>query len=118
MKVEQRIQFSIRDVLDYKEAIGIIGGTDYVLPPQMPNIAYKQLQIPWNYEAPVILRKQKTEIVELLQVETLYTVRLEVSKIKTRGAKTFLEEQLTISNESGRILFISRSQLVTGGVHK
>lgn len=114
MKTEALICFSKEELGTYTELIG--GNRADMLPPLMPLLAYKKLDIPWQYEPPVILRKQKTDQAVRIFAEREYTAVLEVFDVKTRNGETFLKEKLTLADAAGNLCYTGISHLVTGGV--
>lgn len=116
MRIEQIIRFSKDEVRAYRELLGLPASSD-IVPGMMVNLAYGKLQIPWTYEAPVILRKLENELHNSIYIETEYLAKLEVIDVKKRRDQIHLVEYLTLHDSVNETCcFESRAKLVIGGV--
>lgn len=126
---EQEIIFTIEDVQQFvqlmddrspiyqslekaKEA----GLKTIPLPPTMPMIAYKWLDIPWELQQPLIHRKQKCIHHQKMYINECYRAIVKVSKPVQRQNLTFIKQTLSLANEDGELCFEGMSDLIVGGL--
>jgi len=115
MYVEKEVIFLKADVAKYQRLMGS-GKKTEIMPPMMPALAYQQLEIPWKYDPPVILRTQVTNMLAPLQAERAYIAKLEIEDIKNYGSETLIKERLTLQSAEGVKHFDSISKLIIGGI--
>lgn len=125
MKTEEiSFVFTKEDVRKYCEAIGVErklytneayakekGLPTIPLPPMMPVITYKLLEIPWKQNGVMIHRKQECTTFIQLFIAKEYTTYLSLTNVVHRREYTFMQENLVIHDEWGRVCFSSTTHI-------
>ena len=108
MRVVQTITFTEEELAAYEHLVGSITGL-------LPVIAYKKLEVPWQYVAPAFLRKVETAHIEPFLPDVVYRASVELFDVKARGSQTFFKEKLVIEDRES-ICFSGEFHLVSGGL--
>jgi hypothetical protein len=86
------------------------------LPPTMPMMAYKWLDLPWELQQPIIHRKQKCIQHERIYIDEIYRAIVEVTDPIQRQNLTFIKQTLYLYNKDGKLCFEGMSDLIVGGL--
>ncbi|AIM16518.1 MULTISPECIES: MaoC family dehydratase [Neobacillus] len=86
------------------------------LPPTMPMIAYKWLEIPWELQQPIIHRKQKCTQHQRMYIDEIYRAIVEVTEPFQRQNFTFIKQTLYLYNDEGQLCFEGESDLILEGL--
>jgi hypothetical protein len=124
---ELPILFSISDVLEfvtimddrnpiYKSIANAkaYGHENIPLPPTMPMIAYKWIQIPWKMKDPIIHRTQSCVHHKMMYTDVPYLAHVSLSEQKLRNHYSLVNQTLQITDSNGNICFEGISQLMVG----
>lgn len=88
------------------------------LPPLMPFLAYRRIQIPWTLSGTVIHRKQECRLHQVMYADQIYTGRVILVNHTSRQNRTFIIQQLEIYDEQRNLCFSGISHLIAGGLHE
>lgn len=86
------------------------------LPPTMPTMAYKWMEIPWELQYPIIHRKQKCIQYQKMYIDKKYRAIVEVTDQFERFNFTFIQQALYLKNSDGQLCFEGISELILGGL--
>lgn len=86
------------------------------LPPTMPTIAYRDIEVPWEFKPPIILRKQQCDYHEIMYVNQAYKATLTLEKPINRHHYTFVKQVLQLYDLKGTLCFMAISDMVVGGI--
>jgi acyl dehydratase len=86
------------------------------LPPTMPMIAYKWVETPWEFQPPIIHRKQKCIQHERMYIDEIYRAIVEVTDPIQRQKLTFIKQTLYLYNRDGKLYFEGIADLIVGGL--
>jgi hypothetical protein len=86
------------------------------LPPTMPMMAYKWLDLPWELQQPIIHRKQKCIQHQRIYIDEIYRAIVEVTDPVQRQNLTFIKQTLYLYNKDGKLCFEGVSDLIVGGL--
>ena len=84
------------------------------LPPAMPFVAYRHIEIPWRLEGPVIHRKQECRQHQVMYTDQVYTGRVTLTNHSLRHNRMFIQQDLEIYDEQGNLCFTGISHLIAG----
>lgn len=94
------------------ESYEMIFGKQNQLPPTFPMLFYKYIEIPWEYEAEAIHRKQKCVCYSQLMVGESYECEVLLESKVKRGMNTFYTQTLVGFDLAGKESFRCVSKLV------
>ncbi|MGJ7921225.1 FAS1-like dehydratase domain-containing protein [Neobacillus sp. LXY-4] len=101
------------------ESIATAQSYDYTtipLPPTMPMIAYKWIDIPWTLTDPIIHRTQNCRLHSIMYIDEPYTANVSISYRTRREDQCLVKQTLLIKDRDGNICFEGISQLMAGGL--
>jgi hypothetical protein len=121
--------FTKKELLQYSELSGVQNPIFYSLeaarehgyagiplPPALPMTAYRHIDIPWELKEPVIHRKQECKLHQTMYTDQIYTGTITLTKHSSRHNRTFIEQELEIVDEQGKLCFSGISHLIAGGL--
>lgn len=86
------------------------------LPPTMPMIIYKKMDIPWDFHPPIIHRKQQFSYVQVMYIDQTYKSIVALTDVIQRKDRIFIKQELQIMNTSDEIVFKGTAHLIVGGI--
>lgn len=109
MKSEMtKIQITEEMAAEYEAVFG----KQKQLPPTFPMLFYQFFQLPWEYEAPPIHRKQSCSLNEELVIGKVYHCEVTLDSRVKRRTNIFYTQSLTGFDASGKECFRCTSELV------
>jgi hypothetical protein len=84
------------------------------LPPTMPMIAYKWIDIPWTLNDPVIHRSQSCVLHQVMYIDTDYFATVSKTERRLRNRACLVTQTLEIFDRNGKLCFEGISQLMAG----
>ncbi len=93
-----------------------LGFNTIPLPPTMPMIAYRLIEIPWELVPPVVHRKQKCIMLHQMFIDQTYTACVTISDHYQKHQITFIKQFLEIYDSNGVLCFNGISELIAGGL--
>lgn len=94
------------------ESYEAIFGKQNQLPPTFPMLFYKYIEMPWEYEAEPIHRKQKCVCYSQLMIGESYECEVLLDRKVRRGMNTFYTQTLVGFDLGGKERFRCVSELV------
>lgn len=126
---EQIIIFDRKDVQMFAQLIGDsnpiykdiksakeYGFTTIPLPPTMPMIAYKWVKTPWQFQAPLIHRKQQGISYESMYIDVPYSAIVNLHVASKRKKFMLIEQTMLLYNDEDVLCFKGISNLIAGGM--
>ncbi|WP_147534665.1 FAS1-like dehydratase domain-containing protein [Bacillus marasmi] len=92
------------------------GFTSIPLPPTMPLIVYKQLDIPWTLTEPVIHRNQECKYHHQMYINQTYTASIRLDEQIDRKSYCIIKHSLLLFDDQQNLCFEGIYQIVCGGV--
>lgn len=86
------------------------------LPPTMPMIAYKLIEMPWKLTSPIIHRKQQCEYHHVMYIDQTYRGFIILKDQSRRQNLTFINQILQIYDSSETLCFSGTTHLIAGDV--
>jgi hypothetical protein len=86
------------------------------LPPAMPMIAYRHIEIPWKLAGTVILRKQECKIHRTMYTDENYFGSVTLTNRSFRQNRWFITEVFKIFDKQKNLCFSGISHLIAGGI--
>lgn len=86
------------------------------LPPTMPLIAYKLLNLPWQLADPILHRKQECLYHQTMYIGETYRAHINLTEHTERKGFCLVKQSLVIVDEHGKLCFEGNYDIFCGGV--
>jgi hypothetical protein len=96
------------------EAAQSMGYKTIPIPPTMPMIVYKLIEIPWKLHQAIIHRKQQCVYHQVMYIDHLYKGVITLEEQFKRHNYTFIKQTLQIHGNNGIPMFTGISLLIAG----
>lgn len=126
---EIEIIFTLEDVQQFVQTLGdqnpiyqsinqakAYGYPSIPLPPTMPSIAYKWMEIPWEFLQPLIHRKQECFCYETMYIDYPYQAVVSIDHLEHRDGQVHIQQSLHLYNEQMVLCYKGTSYLLAGGI--
>lgn len=98
------------------EAAKNFGFKTMPLPPTMPLVAYKLLNLPWQLAEPILHRKQECSYHQTMYIGETYKAHIYLTEHTERKGFYLVKQSLVIVDMQGKLCFEGNYQIVCGGV--